>query len=277
MASTLFLPGSSTKHDLRQRDGFETFREAERRRACDIRLLEAANDRECTLLARKLRRCKKGKRCRSWACDVCVRLGRVWYGNAAAEPFAGTPALAVTIALAGCSLPAGGLPQADTKKLKDLCRKRVDRAGLGDRLVIGAVEWSANSDSATPNRVSWVPQLHLTVSADPSKTVKEDASLVRERLKAVFPKGDGVPRPVKVVPVHDLLGWLSYGAKPYFEARVGYVGGNGRRQTKDQSPRPKEQREALLYTDRVSLLDRLFLRNVRRAGRRFVVRNGTGG
>ncbi len=208
---------------------------------------------------------------------MCVRFGRVWYADAAATALASIPTLAVTIALAGCSLPAGGLLQADTKKLKDLCRKRIGRAGLGDRLVIGAVEWSANSDSAAPNRVSWLPQLHLTVTADPSKNAKEDALLVRERLKTVFPKGDGVPRPVMVKPVHDLLGWLSYGAKPYYEARVGYVGGNGRRQTKDQSPRPKEQREALLYMDRVPLLDRLFLRNVRRAGRRFVVRNGADG
>src|SRR3954447_15607608 len=188
MATTLFLPSSSPTHDLRQRDKFESLVVAKQRRACDIRLLEAANDRECTLLARKLRRCKKGKRCRSWACDVCVRFGRVWYADAAATALASIPTLAVTVALAGCSLPAGGLLQADTKKLKDLCRKRVDRAGLGDRLVIGVIEWSANSDSATPSNVSWFPQLHLTVEADPSKNVKDDAKLVRERLKAVFPK-----------------------------------------------------------------------------------------
>src|SRR4051794_15506362 len=244
MASTLFLPSSSSTHDLRQRDGFETIQEAERRRKQHIRTLEAANDRACTRLARKLKRCKKGKRCGSGACAVCSRLGRVWYGDAAADALAGLSLLAVTIALAGCSLPAGSLLQADTKKLKDLCRKRVGRSGLGDRLVIGVIEWSANSDSATPNRVSWFPQLHLTVSADPKKAPKDDARLVRERLKAVFPKGDGVPRPVMVKPVHDLLGWLSYGTKPYYGARVGYVGDNGRLQTKKQGLRAKEQREA---------------------------------
>ena len=142
---------------------------AKQRRACDIRLLEAGQP-EVQRLARKLRRCKKGKRCRSWACDVCVRFGRVWYADAAADALAGLPLLAVTIALAGCSLPAGGLLQADTKKLKDLCRKRIDRAGLGDRLVISAVEWSANSDSAAPNEVSWFPQLHLTVRPTRART-----------------------------------------------------------------------------------------------------------
>jgi hypothetical protein len=99
MTITLFLPGSSPTHDLRQRDGFESFEKAKRRRDQHIRALEAANDRACTLLARKLKRCKKGKRCGSGACAVCVRFGRVWYGNAAADALDGLSLLAVTIAL----------------------------------------------------------------------------------------------------------------------------------------------------------------------------------
>src|SRR4051812_9444585 len=110
------------KHDLRQRPDFETSPEAKRRGEHNAHRLEPG-DRQCRRLARKLKRCRKGRRCGSWACDVCKRRTRLWFGEAAGELFGDVSTLAVTVALAGCSLPAGSLLQADVAKLRDMVRK----------------------------------------------------------------------------------------------------------------------------------------------------------
>ena len=57
-------------------DGFETYADAKKRRAQKIRSLRQG-DKDQQRLADKLERCRKGSRCDSGACDVCLRLYRL--------------------------------------------------------------------------------------------------------------------------------------------------------------------------------------------------------
>jgi hypothetical protein len=164
------------------------------------------------------------------------------------------------VILTGPATPITSLENLDPAKLKDATRKRLDRAGLGDNLILGVIEVSGN---VTKSETTWMPHAHLVIAGDNEK-------LIKKRLKKRFPKQKGVPRPVVVKPIYDLLGWLSYIVKPYMEARIGYQGTNGRAQTTDRTLVDQAQREALLFMDRFPLWDRLILRNVRRAGSRFV-------
>ena len=60
----------------RKPEGFETFADAKKRRDQKIRIL-SQGDRDQQRLATKLERCRKGSRCQSGACDVCLRLYRL--------------------------------------------------------------------------------------------------------------------------------------------------------------------------------------------------------
>src|SRR6185437_9285064 len=57
-------------------DRFETLVEAKERRARKVRILGQGGKGQ-RRLADKLKRCQKGRRCRSGACDVCLRLYRL--------------------------------------------------------------------------------------------------------------------------------------------------------------------------------------------------------
>ena len=57
-------------------DGFETLAQARDRRAYKIAVLRGGNGQQQQLAA-KLKRCRKGNRCNSGACDVCVRFFRL--------------------------------------------------------------------------------------------------------------------------------------------------------------------------------------------------------
>jgi hypothetical protein len=170
--------------------------------------------------------------------------------------------LAVTIVPSGFERSRGKLHTFEVRKFKDAMRKRIERCGVGAEKIIGVVEVSLCIDSKSP--AVWVPHLHMAIA-----TKQDDR--VRKALKKGFPKGHGVYKPVMVKPIHDLTGWLSYMVKPYTEARVGFKGEDGRARTKDRALDRDAQLEALVFSHRVTPESRIFLRNVRRAGSRFVI------
>src|SRR4051812_42185228 len=99
MKCTRKLSNIRKEHDPRRRPGFETPKETVKRRQRNEQLLWRGKRKAYKVLARKLRRCKKGRRCGSWACDVCKRRARVWLVGAASEAVGNKPILAVTLVL----------------------------------------------------------------------------------------------------------------------------------------------------------------------------------
>jgi hypothetical protein len=71
-------------------DGFETLADAKERRARKVRIL-GKGDKGQRRLADKLKRCRKGRRCRTGACDVCLRLYRLRLLRQTSPVFASRP------------------------------------------------------------------------------------------------------------------------------------------------------------------------------------------
>ena len=169
-------------------DGFETFADAKKRRAQKIRIL-GQGDKDQQRLAAKLERCRKGSRCDSGACDVCLRLYRL-------RLFRQTgPVLAARLHWTRASVvPDGFLPSlgelanVELKALGKMIDKRLERSSLRRRIVLAGIDISLNLQD---NKIiGW--QLHLYMLIEGENTLR-----LREAIKAAFPPEPTAPTPVR--------------------------------------------------------------------------------
>lgn len=241
-----------------RRPEFETEHEAEEwRREC-IRVL--SNGTAHRRLAKKLKRCKAGRRCLSGACFVCCRQFRRWYTARIPRLFADEPAAFVaSIVRPTWNFPPGQLRLAKLDRMTDQLRQVLKRAGLGHCLVAGGFDVSFNEDNEKTWPPHWSVHVYLIV-----------AVIDRERFKALLrptlETSPEVERPLRTRDIDDWMAAATYAWKGAFFKRVSYVGDDDGSRTRKLPMKPEQHRELLLFLDRHSMTQRSFLRGIRRRG-----------
>jgi hypothetical protein len=166
--------------------GFETFADAKRRRAQKIRIL-SQGDKDQRRLAAKLERCRKGTRCESGACDVCLRLYRLRLFRQTGPVLAARPHWTrASVVPAGFLLPLGELTNVELKALGEMIDNQLERSSLRRRIVLAGIDISLNLQDN--NIIGW--QLHLYMLIEGENTLR-----LREDIKAAFPPERSAPRP----------------------------------------------------------------------------------
>lgn len=251
-------PEHDPKHQL---DGFETQKEARQRRKKDIKVLRGG-DNSAKNLARRLAKCRKGKRCCRSSCRVCNRRFRRWFVGAAgsaieASRFSGKPLLAVSLVSDRLQFPPGQLEQCWFTAANDTLRRQLDRSGLGNIFAIGGIDISFNHDHEERYPAHWRIH-HFQVVGGCT------ADQLRAALERYYPVTPDVPKPLHIQRVDDPIRALSYAYKAHFMRRENYRGRNGRYQTREYPLKNPQLRELLLCLDRHNPTNRLFLWNVGR-------------
>jgi hypothetical protein len=245
-------------------DGFETFADAKKRRAQKIRILRQG-EKDQQRLAEKLERCRKSHRCRSGACDVCLRLYRLDLFRQTSAVLASRPCWTrASVVPAGFLLPLGDLANIDLKALGKMIDKRLERSSLRRRIVMAGIDTSLNLQDN--NIIGW--QLHLYMLIEGENKLR-----LREAIKAAFPPEQTAPTPYDFDEVNDPANCVTYLFKSIFKRRSRYTDANGQARTKSLPLKGPELRELLQVLDQHSVGERLILRGIRRNCRRLVITN----
>jgi hypothetical protein len=245
-------------------DGFETFAEAKKRVAQKIRILSRA-DKDQQRLSAKLERCRKGSRCESGACDVCLRLYRLrLYRRSQAIFTAHLDWTRASVIPAGLLVAVGELSNAGLDAIASMIDKRLERSSLCKRLAFVGIDISYNLQDN--KSLGW--QMHLYLLIEGKNTLR-----LREAIKAAFPPEQTAPVPFQFQTMNDSGKAITYLFKAIFKRRSRYTNPNGQLRTKSLPLKGPELRELLQFLDQHSVGERLILRGIRRNGRRFTIIN----
>ena len=260
--STLPAP----EHDLRRHlEDFETKAEAEERSASLCQVLEKGN-RQQRRLAKRLARCRRGKRCCAVPCARCRRRWRLWLvGEKLRLLKDREDLLFVTLIPPDLRLQQGGLEGFEPRRFTERVRRQMQRAGLGRIAVMGGVDISWEEDGNGEGEGVWQPHLHLIVAGCSAKEI-------REALDRHYPRTAEVSRPVDAKEVKDAVRQFSYCHKPFWTRRVSWTDEKGkRRRGLPLGLKPEQQREAALFGSKLRPSELLFLYGVRQRGVRLVI------
>jgi hypothetical protein len=242
-------------------DGFETFADAKKRRAQKNRTLGQGGKGQ-RRLADKLKRCRKGRRCESGACDVCLRLYRLRLFRQTSSVFAARQHWTrASVVPAGLLISPGKLTNVELKTLGEMIDKRLERSSLRRRIVMAGIDISLNLQDN--NIIGW--QLHLYMLIEGENTLR-----LREAVKAAFSPEPTARIPYDFDEVNSPSNCVTYLFKGIFRRRSRYTTANGHR-TKSLPLKGPELRELLQFLDQRPIGERLILRGVRRNGRRLVI------
>lgn len=243
---------------------FETFEEAKERKELDAKVLLGSGNEKDRRLARKLRRCKKGRRCLSGACSICRRrTRRLLTANILQffENYTDKDLSHLTIIFADHQYRPGDLDNLRPRNLVNALTTRFRRLDLVGVIVVGAIDYDLCVIENDYENCFWQVHVHLIVA----NLTKNDLCLIRE----AFPKfaGKGVYIPVVRAKIRDRMRQFSYVLKPFFQRRSCYKSATGLRNSKKQPL--KESRfktELLLHLDRFPMTEFLVLSHVRQNG-----------
>ena len=247
-------------------EGFETFEQVLERRNRIIRILMLGN-RQHRRLARKLRKCRKGHRCLSYACPVCIRRFRRWLGSQQLQfwkSFSDQRLSHITSILAKDQYDLGSLHELVPGNLVKAYARRLKRAGLKDCAVVGAIDFDLivlENDTANAN---WQPHFHIIAADVPLKGYQT----LKARIKQCPEKM--VRRPNKKVSIKDRIKQLTYVLKPFHQRKSFYRDDEDRLTSKKYPLKPAELRELLCLLDRYALTEFLVLQNIRQRGKKLV-------
>ncbi|HYG87969.1 MAG TPA: hypothetical protein VD978_17065, partial [Azospirillum sp.] len=171
------LPPPSPEHDIAEltrkygpKERFETEAWSMGLRDKIVRSLTRVGGVEAKALAKRMARCKSGKRCGSGACPICCREFRRWWVAAVlgvldkGDPrFQEGALIAVNLVNAQHQRAEDNLLSLDLKKLVDQYRKRLRRAGFEDLVIVGGVDFSFNTDSLGRWGDHWCAHLYILV------------------------------------------------------------------------------------------------------------------
>jgi hypothetical protein len=245
-------------------DGFETFADAKKRRAQKIRIL-CQGDKDQQRLADKLERCRKGSRCDSGACDVCLRLYRLrLYRSSQAIFSTRLDWTRASVIPAGLLVAEGELSKANLGAIASTIDKRLERSSLSSRLAFVGIDISQNLEDN--ESLGW--QMHLYALIEGKNTLR-----LREAIKAAFPPEQTAPTPYDFDEVNEPSNCVTYLFKAIFKRRSRYTNANNQSRTKCLPLKGPELRELLQFLDQYSVGERLILRGIRRNGRRLVIIN----
>lgn len=243
--------------------GFETYADAKQRRAHKIRVL--GRDQLQQPLAAKLDRCRRRNRCRSGACDVCLRLYRLSLLRQTNPVLASRPHWTrASVVPAGFLFSLGELANVDLKALGEMIDKRLERSSLRRRIVMAGIDISLNLQDN--NIIGW--QLHLYMLIEGENTLR-----LREATKAAFPPEPTAPTPYDFDEVNDPSNCVTYLFKAIFKRRSRYTTANHQPRTRSLPLKGPALRELLQFLDQHTVGERLILRGIRRNGRRLVIIN----
>lgn len=117
---------------IRPPEGFETFAEAKQRRDAKVKFLEGGN-RKHRRAAVKLKRCRRGQRCRLGSCDVCQRFARLRLLKAMA-PIAHFTWTRASVIPAKMLIEPGELDALTLDTFAMIVNKRLERSSLRERI-----------------------------------------------------------------------------------------------------------------------------------------------
>ncbi len=243
-------------------EGFETFDEAKERRNHKIRVLNRGT--KChRRLGAEIQRCRKGDRCRSEACPICLRFFRTWLLKQACPIIHdGRAWTRASVIPTGMLIPCGKLLDVKLPRLINLVLKRLERSSLAGRIIIGGIDISLNAqDNAV---VGWQFHLYLLIEGKHSKQLEE-------AVKAAFPPEPTAPAPYRFSPVADAAEAMSYAYKSIFSRRSRYTNDRGQTRTWSQSLKGSKLRKLVTWLGQYSVGCRLILRGVRRNGQRLMI------
>lgn len=244
--------------------GFETFTEAEARRAFKIEVLGGGNSDQ-RRLAEKLKRCRKGNRCGSGACDVCGRLFRLRLLQQL-EPILRLRRhwTRASVVPADFLFAEGELANVDLNALRQKIAKRFERWSLRNQIVIAGIDISLNLEEN--KAIGW--QLHLYMLIEGEHTAQ-----LEEAVKATFLPERSAWIPYRFTQVTGAVRAISYLYKGVFWRRSRYTLFGRRPRTRNIPLKRPELRELLDFLGKYPVSARLILRGLRRDGRRLIVTN----
>ena len=179
--------------------------------------------------------------------------------------FMPTNGSAISIVLPGTAVPMGKLHTLNLSALESRVRRLLRKTSLQDQPLIGGWDLSLNEAAGTKSSLHWAPQLFIVA---PYLT---DRLRARKEFSGLLIPNQDTPRPIKISPLTDPFGAVTYSMKSSFYRRISYIDKNGRRNTRHLPLRPFQERELLLFLDQIGIAARLFLLNVRRRGYQLVV------
>lgn len=257
-----YLPAANC--DLRNTlKGFESFSDVDGRRKAIVKFLNKGN-RADRRLARKLKRCKKGRRCLSGACPICRRRMRMWFVGEVYDVFehlADEQVILLTIICSKQQFSANDLGALIPRNAVNRLTTKLRRLGFENEVMLGALDydWCVRDNECAEGY--W--QVHYHLICPRLSETQVDA------LREVFPNNTTayvhkavVPSPIKNRPEQ-----FSYVLKPFFQKRSSYISSNGRRNAK-KGPinNARRRRELFHQLDRHPMTESLVLFHARRIG-----------
>jgi hypothetical protein len=161
----------------------------------------------------------------------------------------------------GLLVPYGQLPKFDLIAAVKRIRKRLERADIRGRIVLGALDVSLNIEDNVI--VGWQFHGYLIVEGE------NDAAL-QQAIRRAFPPEPSALAPYDFVEVSNPLDVVTYAYKALFERRSGYEDSRGNHRTKDQPLKGADVRELLPFLAKHKVGARLILCGVRRNGQHLV-------
>jgi len=189
---------TSTNDDLRDsiEEFIETIKDAEWYREKNMRTLRKCEGED--LLVHDIEQCSETRPCRRVLCPLCARLYRLWFSENTIRLHHRSkhfprPTKTLVVRLEQAS--AADLPTVSVKRLHELLRKRLLRAGISR--VIGGTEASYN-----PQDEKWTVHCHLLIFGASDAAFKKFAQMC---------KNDGIPRALdKPKELKDPLEQITY-------------------------------------------------------------------
>jgi hypothetical protein len=238
---------------------FETFGDAIQWRRIQRKKLAAGNKSQ-RLAARTLKKCRRGHRCGTETCRVCLREFRInWTGEAVKIVLQRPNWTRCSIIPAGLLVPPGQLSTFDLPAQIKRFRKRIARSALKGRAVLGGLDVSLNLENNA--LVGWQFHLYMLVEGE------NDAAL-QQQVKSAFPPEQTALQPYDFSDIDDPVEVATYAYKSLFSRRSGFVGKDGNHRTKIQPLKDAELRELLQFLSKHKVGARLILAGVRRHGQR---------
>lgn len=238
---------------------FESKKMARKESRIRQKTLKKSQIRKAAELSIKLAECRDYP-CYSPACPVCARQFRRWFYSECRHLFDQYEnAYFLTLIFYGRMIDDKELMNVDLSVIKHCLRKQLDRSGFIDP-VIGSLEFDYHAESGL-----WLPHFHLMVLGDdmPIKELRKRFYKGNQFIEGRMSKKD---RPMRLDMLKDKPKQISYLYKSYWGRIEAYHDNNGNRHTRKVRLKPRQLCGSLIYQDKFTFSDFLFLYKLRRNG-----------
>lgn len=200
----------------------ESFAEAKKRNCYKIKLFFNSNNPTLIKLGKKLKNCRKGHRCNSLACAVCLRRFRIKFLET------NLPKLKqlcndydLYMATVICNVPVN-MATDNINTFKEWFYKRLQESNLDSLKLVGGIDYSFNQVHGNSYSPYWCQHCHFVVATNHKE-------YVREVLSGIFIR-DGVrlkktPELALLENFEDIDSVTNYSVPSFFETRYKRLNG----------------------------------------------------